>query len=238
MCGPTKITKPPAPNAVTGKVSPLHPSLAALAMACVLPTGAYLNRGFTVWFHLASILQLLTQSSFLTKILALNGTSICFGWYASLAFEFVWHGRWCHALYKNMPAVLVDQMVPDATTGQLDFESTNSLLAMGACHVLDFLGHPLLAYYFWNKSRNFCNNNGISLEWSVILASYCFSRSWSLVHTYHNFGKPSLFYFGFDVYVIDSLDAWYPAYILESLFYFTVLVWKLKSRSKTKTKQL
>eukprot|EP00531_Pseudo-nitzschia_arenysensis_P016227 CAMPEP_0116122232 /NCGR_PEP_ID=MMETSP0329-20121206/4107_1 /TAXON_ID=697910 /ORGANISM="Pseudo-nitzschia arenysensis, Strain B593" /LENGTH=175 /DNA_ID=CAMNT_0003616071 /DNA_START=96 /DNA_END=620 /DNA_ORIENTATION=+ len=174
-------------------------------MAYALPKGAYLNRGFTVWFHLASILQVLTQSRFLVNVLAL----ICLGWYNSLLFEFVWHGRWCHALYKNMPQVLVDCMVPDAATGVLDFESTRSLSAMGTCHALDFLGHPLLAYYFWKKSKR----NGIS--WPAILASYCFSRCWSLVHTYHNFGKPGLWYFGFDVYTIDSLDAWYPAYVIE-----------------------
>lgn len=238
MCGPTKITaKPPVALSKTwignGILIPLHPSIAVAAMSYALPTGAYLNRGFTVWFHLASVLQVLTQSKFLVQMLALNGASICLGWYASLLFEFVWHGRWCHALYKNMPQVLVDSMVPDAATGLLDFESTESLLAMGVCHVLDLLGHPLLTYYFWRKSQR---DNNYSIAWPVVLASYCFSRCWSLVHTYHNFGKPRLWYFGFDVYTIDSLDAWYPAYIIEGMFYTGVVLYKL-TQSRYRTKQ-
>ena len=215
---------------------PLHPSIAVAAMAYFLPSWCYLNRGFTVWFHLATILQVLTQSKFLVKVLALTGASICLGWYASLAYEFFYHGRWCHALYKNMPTILVNQMVHKNDSGALDFESTHSLVAMAICHLLDFLGHPILACYFWakiQKDEKHCSQNNkktsnrLTIEWPVILSSYCFSRCWSLVHTHHNFGKAGLFYFGFDVYVIDDLDAWYPAYIVESLFYGTLVVWKL-----------
>lgn len=233
MCAPTSVSGQAidAPGKLSRAISwinsvlfPLHPSIAVVAFAYWLPLWCYLNRGFTVWFHLASVVQVVTQSKFAAKVLSLTGTSICLGWYASLAFEYFYHGRFFDALYKNMPSALVDEIV-DPSTGAPDFESTNSLVAMLICHVLDFIGHPLLAYYFWKKSRK--ESNTALLAWPVLIVTYCFSRTWSIVHNYHNYGKFGLFYFGFDVYVIDDLDAWYPAYIMESMFFASLVLWKL-----------
>lgn len=233
MCAPTSVSGQPikAPGKASRAIGwinsvlfPLHPIIAFVAFAYWVPSWCYLNRGFTVWFHLASILQVVTQSKFGAKVLAVSGISICMGWYASITFEFFFHGRFCDALYKNMPSVLVDEIV-DPVTGAPDFESTNSLVAMLICHVLDFIGHPLLAYHFWRKSRTESNN--ALLEWPVMIASYCFSRTWSIVHNYHNYGKFGLFYFGFDVYIIDDLNVWYPAYIIESLFFASLVLYKL-----------
>lgn len=282
MCGPTRTKDTPAPtpqasgssslrNRTTVDVDvdvvsagraglfdvvfPLPPSIAVLAMAAILPSWFYRNRGFTVWFHLLSVLQVVTQSRFLVGVLALSGISICLGWYSCLAYEYVHHGRWCHALYKNMPSALTQQMVQqlddDGDDASLDFESAGSLAAMAICHFLDFLGHPLLAYYYWSRCQNQKNeddsnqqstsnqttidknsdDDGIISTWPVILSAYSFSRMWSFFHTYHNFGSIAWFYVGFDVYVMDDLDSWYPAYIIETLFYGALVVWKLTRKT-------
>ena len=248
MCRPTTNNPKslPIPSKQTDKGSlfhgifPIHPSIVALGMATLLPSWFYLNRGFTVWFHIASMFQVLTQSGFLVDVLFCSGTSICLGWYASIAYEYFYHGRFCHALYLNMPSVLVQQMV-DSETNALDFDSTSSLQAMAVCHVLDILGHPLLTYYFWKKhqrrkgksltDKTKITTSGIFFEWPVILSAYAFSRTWSFVHTYHNYGSISYFYIGRDVYVMDDMDSWYPAYIIESLFYI-VLVSQIFVRNK------
>mmetsp|Transcript_11070 Transcript_11070/g.23448 ORF Transcript_11070/g.23448 Transcript_11070/m.23448 type:complete len:292 (+) Transcript_11070:144-1019(+) len=264
VSSPSSSLRKNAKNASGGRTTianvaaPLHPSVAAVAMAAFVPSWFYVNRGFTVWFHLASFFQLLTQSRFMVKALTLCGTSVCLGWYASLVYEYAQHGRCFDALYKNMPSALTEQMLVWDTTaaaggkssenGTLDFESASSLAAMAVSHVLDFLGHPLLTYYYWIQYRRETtkrNNDGDEddskqasskengdddiLAWPVIFSAYGYSRIWSIVHNYHNYGSFGLFYFGFDVYVLDALDAWYPAYIAETLFYASLVLWKLRS---------
>ncbi|VEU33781.1 unnamed protein product [Pseudo-nitzschia multistriata] len=271
-------------SAVPSGILHVSPAVAAAALAAfvsVAPSYLYVNRGFTVWFHWASLACVLTRSHFLAQALVLCGTSICLGWYACLVHEYAVHGRVFDALHKNMPGALVDRMLlpgggggesGGSPNGVLDFESTGSLLAMAVSHVLDFLGHPCLTYYFWRKHRqlqsqssvggsnrnnnnnnkthsNGTNENLVStassntkgddealFAWPVILASYGYSRVWSLFHTYHNHGACSWFYVGFDVYVLDDLDAWYVAYAMESLFYVSIVIWKLgKSLASLKT---
>mmetsp|Transcript_24963 Transcript_24963/g.68840 ORF Transcript_24963/g.68840 Transcript_24963/m.68840 type:complete len:300 (+) Transcript_24963:260-1159(+) len=298
MCGPTQTIKTAAiaissapsndtPVSSGGghasmlrKFYPLHPSVALVVMATVFlifPSSLYVNRGFTVWFHWASVFYLLTQSRFVQKFLILSGISICMGWYACLVYELVVHGRFFDALYKNMPAALTQYMLLEednathgignnnynnnnrdnnalnataSVNGTLDLASTHSLLAMLLSHVLDLLGHPLLTYYFWRKNKsskratethpnqNKPDDHETIFTWPVILTAYCYSRIWSLFHTYYNYGFFAYFYVGFDVYVLDDLDSWYPAYLMETLFYASVVTWKLiakESSSKLKS---
>jgi hypothetical protein len=130
--------------------------------------------------------------------------------------------------------------------------SSHPLIPLTIIHIFDLLGHPLLTYYFWRRynnnsnSNNFTttiptpppdngdNNNNKSIHivdeictWPVLISAYLFSRAWSIVHTYHNFGYFGLFYVGFDVYIIDSLDMWYPAYIAETIVYSSLVLRKL-----------
>mmetsp|Transcript_27336 Transcript_27336/g.60225 ORF Transcript_27336/g.60225 Transcript_27336/m.60225 type:complete len:277 (-) Transcript_27336:2774-3604(-) len=272
MCGPTTTNAPKgasfaSPNgnpaskseersSIFQKVYPLHPSVALGVMAttfAIFPSSLYVNRGFTVWFHWASVFYLLTQSKFMNKFLILSGISICLGWYACLMYEYVVHDRFFDALYKNMPSSLTKYMLLDddartsatnnalnataSVNGTLDFLSTYSLLAMFVSHILDFLGHPLLTYYFWwkynskndsetNPKQNIENNETI-FTWPVIVTAYCSSRIWSLFHTYYNFGFFAWFYVGFDVYVMDDLDSWYPPYAMETLLYSSLVIWKV-----------
>lgn len=281
MCGPTKnannriaiapsdgipVSSRADHSSILQQIYPLHPSVAFAVMATafsLFPSSLYANRGFTVWFHWASIFYLLTKSKFVKKFLILSGISICLGWYACLTYEYFVHGRFFDALYKNMPSALTKYMLLEgdaidgvgdnalnttaSVNGTLDFVSTHSLLAMFVSHILDLLGHPLLTYYFWWKHR--CNkrdsktnlkqnkaDDEIIFTWPVILSAYCYSRVWSLFHTYHNFGFFSYFYVGFDVYVIDDLDSWYPAYMMETLVYTSVVIWKLTATRPSKEK--
>lgn len=243
-----------------------------------------LNRGFTVWFHYAAFLHVLTQSKFLEKFLIITGTSISFGWYSSILYECVRYGRFFEALYKNMPPLLTRYMIKKTFDGdddcnyngtftdadgavgvdnctytgitsdsQLDFESAHSIIAMMSSHVLDLLGHPILTYYFWRRYKNdsgnlktsITNSNGNNTEnstgsscrsigcfddvctWPIVISAYLYSRVWSLVQTYHNFGRFALFYLGHNIYVVESLESWYPAYIAETALYSYIIIRKL-----------
>ena len=49
---------------------------------------------------------------------------------------------------------------------------------------------------------------------------------------YFNSGKIGLFYIGYDVYIMDSLDPWYAAYAAETGFYMLIITWKIWSCTK------
>lgn len=222
-----------------GSIWPLSPITALVLLASVLPSYCFLNRGFTQWFHWVAVYYLLTQWQFLERFLILCGLSVCLGWYASLIYEYVQHDRFCHPLYKNMPSMLmqyywipvdvnIDTFQRVVPLHGLDFESATALVAMVAAHLLDFVAHPLLTYYFW---RRHSTRKGGSIKqvltWPVIVSSYLYSRLWSLTHTKYNTGSFGLWYIGFDIYEMDCLDSWYPAYIAESCIYAMAVIWKL-----------
>jgi hypothetical protein len=212
---------------------PMSPASALVLLAAVVPTTCYVNRGFTQWFHWAGIFYLLTQWQFMEQFQIVSGTSICLGWYASLAYEFFQHDRFCHPLYRNMPEGLMEyyHFVVDGEDGsqstRLDFQSNTALVALSFAHLLDLLAHPLLTCYFWRRHAARGRTLKDAFSWPVILAAYAYSRLWSLTHTKYNTGEFGLWYFGFDVYVMDNLDSWYPAYIAESCTYTSIVVWKL-----------
>ena len=92
------------------KIWPL-PTPLVLAMLPFLPQSLYLNRGYTVWFHLTSFVYFFTRSSFIRKVLILQGLGICLGWYAAIAHDWYVEGTFCNPLYRNMPQVMVSYMV-------------------------------------------------------------------------------------------------------------------------------
>jgi hypothetical protein len=224
-------------STLIGKVWPLHPAV-ALGSLSLFPSYCFVNRGFTQWFHWASFIYLLTQSKFLQKFQVVTGISICLGWYSALAIDYFKFGRFCVALYKNMPPAMTDIML-DKSTGQLNYDSTSSLLIMLQSHIMDILAHVLLTYYFWCKHRQQGGTFREVCTWPAIILSYLFARSWSMTMVYHNTGKLGFFYIGYDVYVLDVLDPWYAAYFAETVFYLSVILWKVfgeESRSASTTK--
>ena len=247
---------------------PISPWLVAAMVPCILPTWCYLNRGYTQWFHWNALLYVLLTAPNLAhaQFLALQGCTVTLGWYASLAYDWYQHGRWGHILYWNMPSVMTQYMiVSEQGDGNTNGNPTviytaTSMSVMALAHVLDTIGHPILAYYFWKtsapsndiascsrKSASSTHSGGAwhsfwtRFSWPVIFGSYLLSRGWSVLHTWYNHGSPSLFYFGYDVYTILDRDAWLeglwlPAYIMEAAVYLVLVLGKAcSSGSRTAT---
>ncbi|KAL9185947.1 hypothetical protein ACHAXT_003724 [Thalassiosira profunda] len=206
------------------KIWPLPVPL-VLVLIPLLPHSAYLNRGYTVWFHLSSVAYFLTRSAFLRRVLILQGTAICVGWYAAIANDWFVDGIFCHSLYRNMPGAITQHMlreVPGEDGGKgsyemFDHEDMSAVMAKVISHVLDTLGHPLLAYLFWVLHRKAGGTLKDVLSWPVIVFAWHFSRVWSLVHSHHNAGTPALWYHGHDVYMLENLDCYLVAYVAEGL---------------------
>jgi hypothetical protein len=234
--------------------------LAAAIYVAILPSYCFVNRGFTQWFHHVAIFyaiitsiytgggqqwQWQQQQQFLEQFQILSGFSICIGWYSSIVYEYITYDRFCQPLYQNMPSILTQYMViqhddsnnNSTSTTTLDFNSTTALSVMGVSHLLDILAHPVLTYYFWKRHvRRGGTMYDVITSWQVIVSAYAFSRSWSLFHTYYNFGyeNMSLWYVGHDVYIMNELDSWYPAYIAEGIVFGSATLYKLLSLSRRK----
>ena len=206
--------------------------ISPLAIACLLPllpSALYVNAGYTKWFHLVSFCYLMTQNAWLSKFLAVMGTTVTLGWWASMAVDFFKHGRFGHILHWNMPSFLTDVML-DPLDGQVQYNTAEQWTAVLLSHALDTLGHPVLALYFWKLNQFDLSK---ILSWSVIVGTYCLSRTWSLFHNLYNDGKFGLLYIGYDVYTIndhndDRLEGmWMPAYIMEGMCYVLMIAFKV-----------
>lgn len=203
---------------------PINP-LVCVALIPILPKGLYLNRGFTIWFHIMSAMYALTRSRFLCRFQAFIGTSICLGWYASIILDFVVADRPVfRLLYKNMPEVLSKVIVLES--GALNYTPL-AIFAMAVSHVGDFLGHPVLTYFFWRKHKQLGGSVADLCSWETIGCAYIFSRFWSFVHNFYNFRTFHPFYMGFDVYEIDDVTQWYPAYVSEGTVFVIAILYKL-----------
>lgn len=231
---PTSITEKAEPSIILSYLWPVHPICIAL-IAPFLPSSLYLNRGYTVWYHHFTVLYLLTNIEALRTFIIIQGSGICLGWWAAFANDFLRNGRFAHILYMNMPPSIKATMF-DPAKNQV-FYTDESMKWMAISHVLDTLLHPgivvmLLKVHFASTpatdgKSNFMKRWAEIITWQNIVASFCVSRVWSIVHTYHNTGKAELWYFGYDVYHIHSLDSWLPAYIAEGAFLASLIIWKL-----------
>lgn len=200
----------------------VHPLL-LVALLPLFPTGLYLNRGYTIWFHWFSLAALVTQSSFLRKFAILQGSGISLGWYAAMVYEWMFQGNFFHILYKNSPIFLRQHMVDE--NGTVIWDTPESLVCRLVSHTADIVAHPVLAYWLWRWHVR-ASGSGV-LDWSVIVLAYACSRLWSIVHTTYNMGEPGLFYMGHEVYNVDSLDVWIAPYIAEGVIYALAVFWKL-----------
>lgn len=92
-----------------------------------------------------------------------------------MAYDFIVHGNFAHVLYWNMP--WTEQMLDEKTKSELVFNQRTMPYVI-LTHVMDTLGHPLLAAYFWKVNdwnlKEICT-------WPVLISTYSFSRVWSLV---------------------------------------------------------
>lgn len=218
-------------SAMTQKEStrslPRIPPLLVIALIPLLPTWCYINRGFTQWFHWVAVLYLLSRWPFLERFQVITGISICLGWYSALGYAAVYYGQFCLILYQNMPSSIKDSIFHEET-GQIQYGSTSAQSMMALSHVLDLIGHPLLTYYFWRRHKQTGGTAAdIFMSWPVIVSSYLYSRLWGMTHLLYNFGRPGIFYIGYDIYIMQHLDCWIPAYVAESVFYALVVCYKL-----------
>lgn len=203
---------------------PIHP-LFFVAIAPFLPTRFYLNRGYTVWYHYITLIYLLTKREFLREFLILQGTVITLGWYAALMNDYYLHGRFGHILYMNMPSFMKYLMVDG--TGHV-FYTNKSMACMVISHVLDFFFHPGIVYFLLKGHYSSGKRFEHIIQGNTMIAVFCVSRLWSMVHTYHNEKVMRGWYFGYDVYHINDLDSWLPAYIAEAIFLSILLICKMR----------
>lgn len=213
--------------------------LLVISLVPFLPTWCYINRGFTQWFHWVAVLYVLTKWDFLERFQVTTGMSICLGWYSALGYSAIQYGHFCWTLYQNMPGAMKDHIF-HPQTGEIQYHSTKALQMMALSHTLDILLHPLLTYYFWRRHKQRGGTAAdIFLSWPVIVSSYLYSRLWSMTQNMYNTGKPGFFYIGHDIYIMEHLDCWIPAYAAESLFYACLVLYKVtfqaSKASTTKT---
>ena len=215
-----------------GKVWPLPP-LVVMAMIPLLPQSYYLNRGYTKWFHIMSVAYFLTRSTFLRKVLVLQGIGICVGWYSVIPFDWFVDGTFCHVLYRSMPRLMLQHMVQDLPCddgGECEYVILNtftSILMKGLSHVLDIIAHPGLAYLFYRLHRRCGGTLRDIFAWPVIVVAWHVSRAWSVVHSYHNDGILAFWYYGYDVYKLTNLDSYLVSYIAEGVCFSVAILCRI-----------
>mmetsp|Transcript_5344 Transcript_5344/g.12138 ORF Transcript_5344/g.12138 Transcript_5344/m.12138 type:complete len:290 (+) Transcript_5344:188-1057(+) len=217
-------------ESLLGKIWPL-PTPLVMALIPFLPQPFYLNRGYTVWFHLMSLAYFFTRSPFIRKMLILQGTGICLGWYAAIATDWFVEGAFCHTLYRNMPGSMLPYMVQeqsvDSESSYIILNTYSSWAMKSLSHILDTMGHPGLAYLFYRLHRKSGGTLSDVLTWPVIVSAWHFSRIWSLVHSYYNTGTLRFWYYGHDVYVLNNLNAYLIAYVAEGVCFGVAILCRL-----------
>ena len=202
---------------------PLNP-IVLIFIAPFLPNRLYLNRGYTVWYHLITLSYLLTNKEPLRRFLIMQGSAISLGWYAAMINDVCLHGRFAHMLYMNMPRFMKTAMVDE--TGHV-FYTYNSVAYMAVSHVFDTFLHPGIVFLLYKAHCRAGGKFRDILSWNVIFATFAMSRLWSFVHTHHNQGEIGAWYFGYDVYHIHTLDCWMPAYITEGACIAAAIIYKV-----------
>ena len=177
--------------------SPVFAVIAVILLLPVLPLKRMLfNAGYTKWFHWLSLLHLCLLitlprnnnnnnnnniNKFLSKFLAVMGMTVTLGWWASLMYDLVVHGRFAHILHLNMP--FTERMVKENDHGRQQAAiayNEHTLPFILLSHILDTLGHPVLALYYWKVNNwDICR----ICTWPVLVSAYLLSRTWSLVRS-------------------------------------------------------
>ncbi|CAB9512721.1 expressed unknown protein [Seminavis robusta] len=217
-------------NGAIGRFFPLHP-LAALAIMPLLPTWLFLNRGYTQWFHWCFVFYMVTggKLEWWRRFLVIQGAEISMGWYAAVVYEYVWHSRFCHILYNNMPPSMKAEMLVNGSmaSGGIITNNPTAIANITLSHIIDILAHPLLTFLVYKIHRSKGGTIRSLMQWDILVSTYALSRLYSCTHLYHNQGKVGLFYYGYEVYNIDNVNAYTPAYIAEAGFYVALICYKL-----------
>lgn len=208
----------------------VHPLIVAAAIP-LCPVYFFMNRGFTQWFHWGFIFYLLTgRGDFLRRFLVICGGGVCVGWYAAVAHDSLVHGRTCHLLYNNMPGSVKALMLENGylASGGIIANTASGVAAMVGSHVVDLIAHPYLTYVAWKNFRTRGGSFRNLVTWDVLVCAYAIRIFYSVSHQYYNWGYVnSAFYYGYEVYHIDNLDAYTAAYIGETIWFCCLALYKI-----------
>eukprot|EP00520_Triparma_pacifica_P016723 CAMPEP_0118631984 /NCGR_PEP_ID=MMETSP0785-20121206/197_1 /TAXON_ID=91992 /ORGANISM="Bolidomonas pacifica, Strain CCMP 1866" /LENGTH=152 /DNA_ID=CAMNT_0006522713 /DNA_START=306 /DNA_END=761 /DNA_ORIENTATION=- len=147
------------------------------------------------------------------------GIAVCCGWYASLLYEYLSHGRFFKILYDN--AEFLFESFEETSTCSKDCVLWKKIIT----HAVDIAAHPLpliiLLRSFPSIELQEFNEVGSTI------AAFIMSRMWSIFHNIFNMGWKGhsfLFYCERHIYNLEGLDAWKYAYIAEGTV-FAALTW-------------
>jgi hypothetical protein len=181
-----------------------------------------------------SFAYFLTRSTFLRKVLILQGISICAGWYSVIPFDYFVDGTFCHVLYRHMPRAMLSHMMQelacendDDRCGYVMLNTSVSILMKALSHVLDIIAHPGLLYLLHRLHRRAGGTLRDVFAWPVIVVAWHASRTWSAVHSYHNNGALAFWYYGFDVYKVTNLDSYLVSYVAEGVCFSVAILCRL-----------
>lgn len=160
----------------------------------------------------------------------IQGLTVTVGWYAAVTHDYLTHDRLCHLLYNNMPSAMKELMFVNgiSASGGIIIDTIPAWSMIATSHVIDFLGHPYLTFVAWKMHTASGGSMRNLVTWDVFWLTMFLSRVYSITHIYYNEGKVTgLFYYGFDVYNIDSLATYTAAYMAEGLCFAALAAWKV-----------
>ena len=161
------------------------------------------------------------------RMVTVMGLTVCLGWYSSLLYEYIAHGRVFNILYENASVLFSFEVTEEC-------DSKCVILKKVITNGADFIAHPLPLVFLLRS------NPAIELakfnDLGSTIAAFILSRSWSLFHNIYNLGfeKHSwLWYCDRHVYQLTHLEGWMYAYAAETAA-FVYLGWDLWRRRRNK----
>ena len=136
-------------------------------------------------------------------------------------------------LYRNMPDPMLPYMVKElpcddgGECGYVILDSLSSILMKALSHIVDIVAHPGLVCLFYGLHKRSGGTLSDIFAWPVIVVAWHVSRTWSIVHSYHNNGTLAFWYYGYDVYKLTNLDSYLVSYIAEGACFSEAILCRL-----------
>lgn len=113
-------------------------------------------------------------------------------------------------------------------SGGIIYDNWPALSMIVSSHVIDLLAHPGLTYVAWKIHKSHGGSMRNLVTWDVFWSAIALSRIYSMAHLYYNNGKVTgLFYYGVDVYNIDTQESYTVAYVAEAVCFAALAMWKV-----------
>jgi hypothetical protein len=111
--------------------------------------------------------------------------------------------------------------------GYVILNTFTSILIKGLSHMVDIVAHPGLVFLFYGIHKRSGGTLSDLFAWPVIVVAWHVSRTWSIVHSYHNDGILAFWYFGYDVYKLTNLDSYLVSYIAEGACFSVAILCRI-----------